>query len=477
MHELTSRTRRAGARYGLTRRMIVVSSLLILLIGSAFAILLRSVADLRTTEQRAQQSEELFMAVDQVQRQFFNLETDARGYALTGQQQYNTRWQAAQAAFPKEAAALTRLAGINPEQRSAAELIRQTGIAYIKEHSIPSKSAAKHDPPTRQRITAMERDDWRAEPIRDEFYRIVATRQSLVTAREERAVATADRAVAASVGGLTGSVLLLTAFSGYIIRAIVHPVRRTAAMADRLANGDLSARTPETGVSEIGGLERSFNRMADSLQESHAELSTSRSRILAAADRARQRIEHDLHDGAQQQLVAVILELKTVQSAIPAAQPELKAKAARAADELVGVLDGLRELSHGIHPAVLSKGGLPPALRALARRSPVPVELDVDVPRRLSEPIEVAAYYVVSEALTNTAKHAHASYAHVTARARGDVLYLAVHDDGVGGAALGHGSGLVGLTDRIRALGGILTLHSPDGQGSTLRACLPLTEP
>ncbi|TFV34104.1 HAMP domain-containing protein [Streptomyces sp. T1317-0309] len=252
----------------------------------------------------------------------------------------------------------------------------------------------------------MERDDWRAEPIRDEFYRIVATRQSLVTAREERAVATADRAVAASVGGLTGSVLLLTAFAGYIIRAIVHPVRRTAAMADRLANGDLSARTPETGVSEIGGLERSFNRMAASLQESHAELSTSRSRILAAADRARQRIEHDLHDGAQQQLVAVILELKTVQSAIPAAQPWLKAKAARAADELVGVLDGLRELSHGIHPAVLSKGGLPPALRALARRSPVPVTLDVDVPQRLFEPIEVAAYYVVSEALTNTAKHA-----------------------------------------------------------------------
>ncbi|MET8631580.1 HAMP domain-containing protein [Streptomyces sp. NPDC004680] len=453
-----------------------MSSLLILLIGSAFAVLLHSVADLRTTEQHAQQSEELLMAVDQVQRQFFNLEADARGYTLTGQQQYNTRWQAAQAAFPQQAAALTRLAGINPEQRSAAERIRQTGISYIKEHPIPSKSVAQHDPSMRQRITAMERDDWRAEPIRDEFYRIVATRQSLVTAREERAVATADRAVAASVGGLTGSVLLLTAFAGYIIRAIVYPVRRTAAMADRLANGDLSARTPETGVSEIGGLERSFNRMADSLQESHAELSTSRSRILAAADRARRRIEHDLHDGAQQQLVAVVLELKTVQGAIPAAQPDLKAKAARAADELVQVLDGLRELSHGIHPAVLSKGGLPPALRALARRSPVPVELDVDVPQRLSEPIEVAAYYVVSEALTNTAKHAHASYAHVSARACDDVLYLAVHDDGVGGAALGNGSGLVGLTDRIRALGGILTLHSPDGQGSTLRACLPLAE-
>ncbi|MGW2937317.1 HAMP domain-containing protein [Streptomyces sp. NPDC001156] len=443
----------------------------------AFAILLRSIADLRTTQQHAQQSEELLMEIDQVQRQFFNLETDARGYALTGQQQYTTRWQAARVAFPKEADALTHLAGINPEQRSTAQRIRQTGIAYINEHPIPWASAAQHDPSTRQRITTMERDDWRAEPIRDEFYRIVATRQSLVTAREEHAVATADRAVAASVAGLTGSMLLITAFAGYIIRAIVRPVRHVAATADRLAHGDLTARTPETGVSEIGGLERSFNRMADSLQESHAELSTSRSRILAAADQARRRIEHDLHDGAQQQLVSLVLELKEAQSAVPAGQPELKAKMVRAADTLVGVLDNLRELSHGIHPAVLSEGGLPPALRALARRSPVPVELDVDAPRRLSEPIEVAAYYVVSEALANTAKHAHASYVQVCARAGDDVLYLSVHDDGVGGAVLGHGSGLVGLTDRIRALGGILTLHSPDGQGSTLRACLPLTEP
>ncbi|MET8783835.1 HAMP domain-containing protein [Streptomyces sp. NPDC004589] len=456
--------------------MIVVSTLLMLLIGSAFAVLFRSVADLRATQRLAQQSQGLLMAVNQVQRQFFNLETDARGYALTGQPQYNTRWQVAQAAFPKEAVALTRLAGSNAEQRSTAERIQQTGMAYIKEHPISSGSAAKYDSPTKQRTTTSERDDWRAEPIRDAFHRIMATEQSLATAREERAEATANRAIAATVGGLTGSVLLITAFAGYILRAIVHPVRQTAAMADRLANGDLKARTPETGAGEVGVLERSFNRMADSLQESHAELSTSRSRILAAADQARRRIEHDLHDGAQQQLVALVLELKTAQSVIPTAQPELKAKMSRAAERLVGVLDDLRELSHGIHPAVLSKGGLPPALRALARRSPVPVELDVQVPQRLPERIEVAAYYVASEALANTAKHAQASYARVSARADDDVLYLSVHDDGVGGAALGRGSGLVGLTDRIRALGGTLTLRSPERQGTTVQACLPLTE-
>ncbi|MGW0086258.1 sensor histidine kinase [Streptomyces sp. NPDC003393] len=149
---------------------------------------------------------------------------------------------------------------------------------------------------------------------------------------------------------------------------------------------------------------------------------------------------------------------------------------ARATDSLLAVLEELRELSRGIHPAVLSEGGLPPALKALARRSPVPVEVDVDVPRRLPEPIEVAAYYVASEALANTAKHAFASFAHISVRACDGLLCLSARDDGVGGAALGRGSGLVGLTDRVRALGGTLTLYSPHGRGTTLHACLPLTQ-
>ncbi|MGW9026654.1 HAMP domain-containing protein [Streptomyces sp. NPDC055722] len=331
MRPLTSPAQRTGANSGLARRMIVVSSLLVLLIGSAFAVLFRSVVALRATQQHAQQSEELLMAVNQVQRQFLNLETDLRGYALTGQQQYNVRWQAAQAAFPKEAGALTRLAGSSPEQRATAERIQQTGLAYIKEHSTHSVSATKYTTAMRRDAATIEQDNWRVEPIRDEFHRLVATEQTLATTREERAAAAADRAVAATVAGLTGSVVLITGFAGYTIRAIVHPVRQAAAMADRLANGDLTARTPETGVGEIGGLERSFNRMADSLQESHAELSTSRSRILAAADQARRRIERDLHDGAQQQLVSLVLELKEAQSAVPAGQPELKAKIVRAA--------------------------------------------------------------------------------------------------------------------------------------------------
>jgi signal transduction histidine kinase len=126
-----------------------------------------------------------------------------------------------------------------------------------------------------------------------------------------------------------------------------------------------------------------------------------------------------------------------------------------------------------IHPAILSEGGLPPALKALARRSPVPVELEVDTPARLPEPVEVAAYYVVSEALANAAKHAQASVAHVQAQARDGHLHLTVRDDGVGGATPGGGSGLVGLADRVEALGGTIRLDSPVGQGTTLQVDLP----
>jgi signal transduction histidine kinase len=137
-------------------------------------------------------------------------------------------------------------------------------------------------------------------------------------------------------------------------------------------------------------------------------------------------------------------------------------------------LENLRELSRGIHPAVLSEGGLSPALKALARRSSVPVELQIDVQMRLPETIEVAAYYVASEALANTAKHANASVAHVEVQAHNGRLHLSVQDDGVGGATADGGSGLVGLTDRIEALGGTILLDSPPGKGTRLEVDLPI---
>jgi signal transduction histidine kinase len=141
---------------------------------------------------------------------------------------------------------------------------------------------------------------------------------------------------------------------------------------------------------------------------------------------------------------------------------------------LATVFEELREISHGIHPAILSKGGLEPALRAMVRRSAVPVELDLRADGRLPEHVEVAVYYVISEALTNAAKHAQASNVHVELEAREATLQLTIDDDGIGGADPTKGSGLVGLGDRIEALGGTLRLTSPPGSGTTLRIEMPL---
>jgi signal transduction histidine kinase len=209
--------------------------------------------------------------------------------------------------------------------------------------------------------------------------------------------------------------------------------------------------------------------------EARAEVAASRARIVAAADQARQRIERDLHDGAQQRLVSLALKLRDAQAVVPPALGELRAQLGSAVTSANDALDEVREIARGIHPAVLGSGGLRPALRALARRSPVPVRLDVHVEQRLPEHVEVSAYYVVAEALTNVAKHAHASVLSVRVEVADDLLLVAVTDDGAGGAAVGGGTGLVGIKDRVEALGGRLRLDSPDGGGTSLTAELPIT--
>ena len=210
--------------------------------------------------------------------------------------------------------------------------------------------------------------------------------------------------------------------------------------------------------------------------ETRAELHASRARIVATADATRRRIERDLHDGAQQQLVSLALELRAAQAAAPPELREHRADLARVVEGLASVAEGLREIALGIHPTGLAEGGLEPALKTLARRAPLPVELDVRVSGPLPEPVEVAAYYVVSEALTNAAKHARASFAKVLVEARGRVLQVAVHDDGLGGADSARGSGLLGLKDRAEALGGTISLRSPRGVGTSLCVELPFDD-
>jgi signal transduction histidine kinase len=207
--------------------------------------------------------------------------------------------------------------------------------------------------------------------------------------------------------------------------------------------------------------------------ETRAQLAASRTRIVAAADETRRRIERDLHDGTQQRLVSLGLELRLAQYAVPPEAPELGTDIGRVADELNEVVEDLREVSRGIHPAILSEGGVGPALRTLARRAAVPVELDVATVTRVPQPIEVAAYYVVSEALTNTTRHASASVVQVAARVA-DGRHLSIRDDGVGGADPAHGSGLIGLRDRAEALGGSIDVSSPPGGGPLILVELPL---
>jgi signal transduction histidine kinase len=209
--------------------------------------------------------------------------------------------------------------------------------------------------------------------------------------------------------------------------------------------------------------------------ESRSELAASRRRIVAASDLARRRIERDLHDGTQQRLVSLGLAARAAETDVRAGRAELRAGLSRIAAGLADAVAELQELSRGIHPAILSEGGLGPALRTLARRSAVAVDLDVTTNARFPEPIEVAAYYVASEALANTMKHAQASYVQVSLTTRNGSLQLSIRDDGAGGADPARGSGLAGLIDRVEALGGSIHLHSAAGAGTHITVDLPLS--
>ena len=212
-------------------------------------------------------------------------------------------------------------------------------------------------------------------------------------------------------------------------------------------------------------------RLKADLRARVEDLRVSRLRIVEAADEARRRIERDLHDGAQQELLALALELRVLRSSIsdPEAGPLVDGLAVR----LDAALRELRELARGIHPAILTRSGLEPAVAALAERSPVPVRVDSALNGRLAPTVEAAAYFVVAEALTNVARYAHAPEARVQLRRDGDAIVVLVADDGVGGADLGAGSGLRGLQDRLAVVDGVLMIDSPPGAGTRLEARIP----
>jgi PAS domain S-box-containing protein len=206
--------------------------------------------------------------------------------------------------------------------------------------------------------------------------------------------------------------------------------------------------------------------------EAEIELRASRARIVAAADDARRRLERDLHDGAQQHLVGLALTLRLARRKLD--DPDLAAELLdEAIEDLASATGELRELARGLHPAVLTEGGLEPALGGVAKRAGVPVTVEHVPAERLDPTVEITAYFVVAEALTNVARYAEAQRAWVSVRRAGASLVVEVRDDGRGGAAMDGGSGLRGLLDRVSALGGTLSIVSPEGKGTVLRAELP----
>jgi signal transduction histidine kinase len=204
-------------------------------------------------------------------------------------------------------------------------------------------------------------------------------------------------------------------------------------------------------------------RLTAQVRHQLAEVRASRRRILEAGDQARRGVERNLHDGAQQRLVGLALNLRLAQRA---ADPTTALQLDEFAQELEAAIAELRELARGIHPSVVSESGLTTALAALAKRSPMPVSVEIDLPGRYADTIEATVYYVVSEALTNVARYASASAASLTVFEAGDLLHVEVRDDGVGGAQIDAGSGLSGLRDRVEAIGGALIVESPPGTGT-----------
>ncbi|MDQ1518699.1 MAG: hypothetical protein QOE80_4529, partial [Actinomycetota bacterium] len=294
----------------------------------------------------------------------------------------------------------------------------------------------------------------------EEFYSVSAVLRTGHSARRDDY---------ANAPGCLGKILQGLGICGVVATPIVVDGRLWGALAVASQTDSLPADTEQRTVNFTELLGTAIVNT-----ESREQLVASRARVVAAADDTRRRIERDLHDGTQQQLVSLALALRAAEAAVPLELTELKGALSQTALGLARATEDLQAISRGIHPAVLSRGGIGPALRALARRAGLPVELNLSGPVRLPERAEVAAYYVVSEGLSNAAKHARASVVRVGLNVEDAVVEVSVRDDGIGGADPGRGSGLVGLRDRVEALGGTLGTTSPPGRGTCLLARIPL---
>jgi signal transduction histidine kinase len=468
--------RRGGGR--LTRRTAAVSVLLSVVIGGAFFLLAVAIEALRDSKSRANHELEVRAGAMQMERLVIEIESTQRAFIVTGDTRVLAPWYRARADFVRQAASLERLAAAGGAgQGVRAHQITRAVDAYIREYAVPLVAMARHDLGSARTPAVTEEGKHRVDALSASFDQFTARESEIFKVGQDRADAIARQALVVASVSVAGSIALILLCGGYLARSVVRPVRRASVMAGRVAGGDLAVRMPETGPGEVGVLARAFNAMTGSLETSRDDLAASRARVVAAADETRRRIERDLHDGTQQRLISLALDLRAAQARVPPEQQDLVQQWSRTAQGLADAVEELREISRGLHPAVLERGGLGPALRALARRAALPVKLSVRVSGRLQERVEVAAYYVVSEALTNAAKHARASVVQVDIGVADQELRLLVRDDGAGGADPSRGSGLIGLSDRVEAVGGRVEITSPPGGGTSLLATIPVEHP
>jgi signal transduction histidine kinase len=370
---------------------------------------------------------------------------------------------------------LTLLADEHAALRRVATLVAQ-GAPREEVYSALTKEAALHLGADITSLSRIDDGDWMTtlatwrrsgDPIATARWPLSGENMSITVARTGRAARNDDYSTA--TGALAELVRSQGAAQGVAVPVIVED-RVWGVMAAFSEAGRALPTDTEQRLGEFTAL----LGIAIANTETRRELAASRARIVATTDGARRRIERDLHDGAQQRLVSLGLELQGALAATPPHLHDLRRALADISTGLSDAQDRLREIAHGVHPAILAESGLGPALKSLSRQSATPVMLDVSVPLRLSEQIEVAGYYVVREALENADKHAQAKSVTVRVKVVDDVLRIVVRDDGVGGADPAAGSGLVGLRDRVETVSGSFSVRSRAGAGTTLSVEIPL---
>lgn len=463
---MSARQERRGRRLRLTSLTIAASGLLALLIGIAFAVLLWAIADANSSTSARRASRSALVEAGGMEKLLLDLETGQRGFVITEREEFLQPWQAAREEFPARARQFTE-STTSTGGRHAAEQITRGIASFLNDYSVPLVEAVRQNDPAASGPAQTTEGKQRVDTLRTQFHRYLAAERTQLAAREDAARANGRRAVMAAGLGLAASTALVAVFTVLQHRAVVRPVRGVAAAAQQLAGGGLGVRVPSSRVAEIGALGASFNTMAASLQDS-------RRRIMESVEAVHRRTARDLHDGAQQRLVSLMIGLRLAQELLPETETSAADLLDQSIDNAQTAINELRELASGIYPLVLTVKGLVAAVKDLASRCPVPAVVESRDERRIPSAVESNAYFVVAEAVTNAVKHAQASRIDISLDFA-DMLRIKIADDGVGGAGdAPAGSGMTGLADRVAAFDGTLAVDSPPGGGTTILIRIPV---